>query len=312
MARPLRLSFPGATYHIISRGNEQKQIYSSDSDYIKFLDLLARTKEKFDLKIFAYCLMTNHYHLLLETPQANISKAMQYLNSAYSGYYNARHKRVGHLLQGRYKAILVEKDNYLLELTRYIHLNPVRAKIVENPSAYRWSSYRVYEGREKTADWLSLSEVMEQFSANSQEAFQKYKEFVEDRLEEKVKENLLSGVVYQCFLGGRRFVETMKAKVETPGSEVSYRKGLLAKDPQLLVNLVRKQKLGDRWEKKLSIYFLRRYSNMSLQEICDYFGGGHYSTVGQTVKRLEQQMGQNKWLKQSIKELEKKMSNVEV
>lgn len=136
MARPLRIEFEGAVYHITARGNERKKIYLSKSDYEKFLKYLGDTKKKYNIVIHCYVLMSNHYHLIIETPEANLSRAMHYINGSYTTYFNIKRKRSGHLFQGRFKSILVDKDNYLLELSRYIHLNPVRAGIVEKPEDY--------------------------------------------------------------------------------------------------------------------------------------------------------------------------------
>src|SRR5664279_2859353 len=140
MARPLRIEYPGAFYHVTSRGNEQKDIFRSRKDREKFLGYLESAKERYGAVIHAFCLMNNHYHLLLETPSGNLSQIMRHINGAYTTYFNVKRKRAGHLFQGRYKAILVEADEYAKELSRYIHLNPVRVGIVANPEEYRWSS----------------------------------------------------------------------------------------------------------------------------------------------------------------------------
>ncbi|MCH8056115.1 MAG: transposase, partial [Deltaproteobacteria bacterium] len=146
MARPLRIEYPGATYHVTSRGNERKAIFRGDLDRRKFLELLSSSVEQFILQLHAYVFMDNHYHLLVETPEGGLSRAVRYLNGVYTQYFNRRHRRVGHLFQGRYKAILIDKDSYLAELSRYIHLNPWRVRSgVKDPLRYRWSSLRAYD-----------------------------------------------------------------------------------------------------------------------------------------------------------------------
>ncbi|HDO21625.1 MAG TPA: transposase, partial [Nitrospirae bacterium] len=140
MARPLRIEYPGAFYHITSRGNERKDIFKSARDREKFLSYLESSTQRYGAVIHVYCLMTNHYHLLLETPLGNLSQIMRHINGAYTTYFNTRRQRSGHLFQGRYKAIVVDADEYAEELSRYIHLNPVRAGIVERPEEYQWSS----------------------------------------------------------------------------------------------------------------------------------------------------------------------------
>lgn len=144
MTRPLRIEFEGAFYHVTSRGNERKKIFFTPRDYDKFKEYVAEAERKFGFILHGYVLMTNHYHLLIETPDKNLQKIMQYINSCYSTYTNVKRGRSGHLFQGRYKAIIVDKDSYLAELSKYIHLNPVRAKIVERPEDYWHSSYRAY------------------------------------------------------------------------------------------------------------------------------------------------------------------------
>lgn len=147
MARPYRLQAEHCFYHITSRGDDRKKIYVSDRDYEKFLEYILLARTKFNVHIYAYCLMTNHYHLLLETTQPNISKVMHFINGSYTIYYNIKRKRSGHVFQGRFKSLVVDKDSYFQELSRYIHLNPVRAKITQMPEAYRWSSYLGYLGK---------------------------------------------------------------------------------------------------------------------------------------------------------------------
>jgi REP element-mobilizing transposase RayT len=158
MTRPLRIEFKGAVYHITSRGNARQAIFLDEKDFFVFLNLLCRVVKRYHFILHTYCLMNNHYHLLIETPYGNLSKGMRQLNGLYTQQFNQRHKRVGHLLQSRYQAILVDKDNYLLELYRYMVLNPVRAKIVKDPKDWRWSTYRSTTGHKGipclTTDWI--------------------------------------------------------------------------------------------------------------------------------------------------------------
>ena len=140
MARPLRIIYEGAFYHVTARGNERRRIFLSHRDYEKFLSYLAEAVHKYGVILHAFVLMANHYHLIVETPKGNLSSFMHSLNSAYTTYFNIKRRRAGHLFQGRYKALLIDVDNYLLELSRYIHLNPVRAGMTERPEAYRYSS----------------------------------------------------------------------------------------------------------------------------------------------------------------------------
>ncbi len=179
MARPLRIEYAGAFYHITARGNERKDIFKSGKDREQFLSYLASASGRYQAVVHAYCLMTNHYHLLLETPAGNLSQVMRHINGAYTTYFNTKRRRAGHLLQGRYKAILVEADEYAEELSRYIHLNPVRAGIAGNPEGYPWSSYAAYIGKTKPPEWLCRDMVLSCFGGKMKEAQQRYRDFVE-------------------------------------------------------------------------------------------------------------------------------------
>ena len=163
MARPLRLEFAGALYHVTARGNERRPIYRDEQDRRRFLERLGAVAERFALRVHAYVLMRNHYHLLVETGAGNLSRAMRQLNGVYTQDFNRRHRRAGHLFQGRYKAIVVDKDAYLLELSRYIHLNPVRVGEVSKPWEFRWSSAGAFVGKSGAPEFLVVGEVLGHF-----------------------------------------------------------------------------------------------------------------------------------------------------
>lgn len=203
MSRPLRLEFSGALYHITSRGNERKNIYQDEDDFKSFLQILNDVCQRYNWVIHAYCLMTNHYHLLVETPDANLSKGMRQLNGVFTQTINRRHRRVGHLFQGRYKSTLVDKDSYLLELSRYIVLNPVRAHMVEHPAEWAWSSYLATIGHSPAPEWLAIDALLLQFSKQRKTAIKKYQQFV-------IQGNNLrpwDELKHQIFLGDEQFVE---------------------------------------------------------------------------------------------------------
>ncbi len=179
MARPLRITFEGAFYHVTARGNERKNIFLSRKDYEKFLSYLIEAIHKYGILLHAYVLMANHYHLIVETPKANLSPFMHVLNSAYTTYFNLKRGRVGHLFQGRYKAILVDADSYLLELSRYIHLNPVRARLVTGPVDYPWTSYRSFIDQKGENSLVDTGETLSYFSKRRDRGIRAYREFVE-------------------------------------------------------------------------------------------------------------------------------------
>ena len=218
MARPLRVEYPGAFYHVMNRGNAGEKLFRSKKDREKFLSYLKKTVERFSVKIHTYCLMPNHFHLLLETPEANLSKAIQWLNVSYAVYFNRRRQRFGHLFQGRFKSILVDADEYLKQLSRYIHLNPVRAKIVQYPSEYPWSSYPSYVGKGKTPDWLETEWLLFQFGKRKKESRKNYQNFVE-KVDIQSLENPSKDLTGGFILGAPDFVTWVKDTFLRPRTE---------------------------------------------------------------------------------------------
>ena len=180
MVRPLRIEYPGAVYHVTSRGDRREPIAHDDIDRAAFLSIAGQAFERFDADARAYCLMGNHYHLVIRTREANLSRLMRHINGVYTQTFNRRHQLSGHLFQGRFKAILVDSDSYLLEVCRYVDLNPVRANMVKRPDAYRWSSYRALAGLADKPDWLDAKSVYEQIGPGKRAsvAAAKYAEFV--------------------------------------------------------------------------------------------------------------------------------------
>src|SRR4030066_1214400 len=180
MARPLRIQFPGAFYHVTSRGNDRKAIFKNDRDRGKFLSYCESAHESYGVKIPTFCLLDNHYHLPLETPRGNLSRVLHHLNGAYTIYYNVKRRRSGYLFQGRYRALLVEMESYCQELSRYIHLNPLRAGLVEAVEDYTWSSYPAYVGLRRKPSWLETSLILSYFSQEQRVAERKYGGFGEE------------------------------------------------------------------------------------------------------------------------------------
>jgi putative transposase len=203
MTRPLRLEFPGALYHVTSRGNRRNSIYIDDADRRAWLRVLGRVCERHQFVIHSFCQMTNHYHLLLETVEPNLSTGMRQLNGLYSQYFNWRHKLAGHLFQGRYKAILVQKETYLLELSRYIVLNPLRAKVVSSLDGWQWSSHPYFVSKEQPPAWLERNWLLSRFGNAPTEAVSAYQMFV---LQGVDKTSPLTATRHQVLLGDDTFV----------------------------------------------------------------------------------------------------------
>lgn len=203
MSRPLRVEYPGALYHVIARGNAKQNLFLEDRDRRKFLAWLKDACTTHNLLCHAYCLMDNHYHLLLETLDANLSTAMRDLNGNYSQWFNVIHDRVGHLLQGRYKAFVIEKESYLMEVARYIVLNPVRAGLVERPRDWKWSSYRATSGTHRVPEWLHVDWLLSNFSQRRRDAQREYNRFVDEGIGGK---NPYDDVTNGFLLGSPQFV----------------------------------------------------------------------------------------------------------
>ena len=278
MARPLRIEFSGALYHLTARGNAQADIYSDNSDRQQFLSLLHHTVNRYDWYCHAYCLMDNHYHLLVETQSPSLSKGMKFLNGTYTQYYNRHHHRVGHVFQGRFKAILIQKESYLLELARYIALNPVRAHRVRSAQEWRWSSYRATAGHEESHPCLTTDTVLAGFAKTKKVAQQRYRDFVQQG---KGQPSPWQHLKNQIYLGDDGFVNAMQCKLDPD---------------QPLNDIPKKQKLPPI---KPIAYFAERYKtrdkrmaqaylsgHYTLGQVGEYFGVS-YATVSRAVRRIE-------------------------
>jgi len=211
MARRVRVEYPGAFYHVMTRGNRKETIFKDDKDRLRFLRKLLEYKEKYGFALYAYILMKNHIHLLIETKNTPLSKVMQGLLQSYTQWYNGKYRTVGHLFQGRYKAVLCDKKVYLLNLIRYIHLNCVRAGLVKNPGEYKWSSHRVYLGYEESK-LIDTDFILSHFSRHKQKAVQMYEEFVLEWLGEGSK-NEYYNIIDQRFLGEGDFIAEVKRRI---------------------------------------------------------------------------------------------------
>jgi putative transposase len=274
MARPLRLEFPGAVYHVTSRGNARHAIVADDRDRSQWLTLLAHVVDRYGWLCHAYCLMDNHYHLLIETPQPTLSLGMRQLNGRYTQAYNRRHHRVGHLFQGRFTAILVEKDAHLLELCRYVVLNPVRAKLVPHPRQWAWSSYRATVGEMQAPSWLTMDWILGQFGQRVGPAQERYRTFVAEGRGGPGPWEQLTGQIY---LGSEEFVTQHQ-----PGRVIRDipRRQTQALRPSLRVLF---QRTGEPAQLIHTAY--RRYG-YRLAEIADHLGV-HAATVSRRLKQAE-------------------------
>ncbi|MCI0653361.1 MAG: transposase [Methylococcaceae bacterium] len=275
MARPLRIEFSGALYHITARGDRREPIYEDDEDRESFLHVLADGVERFHWICHAYCLMTNHYHLVVETPDANLSKGMRQLNGVFTQASNRRHHRSGHLFQGRFKAILVDRDAYLLELTRYVVLNPVRAALVKVPGEWPWSSYRAMLGEVTAPPWLAVDGLLRLFGRRRGEARQRYRRFVAEGVGQA---SIWTALRQQIYLGDEEFVRNMQQKVAACDEMAIPRVQLRPPAPSLAVIA---ESHADRDKAIVAAYATGAYS---YRQIAEHFGL-HLVTVGRIVRR---------------------------
>lgn len=275
MSRPIRIEFPDALYHVTARGDRREDIFEDDQDRLTFLKTLEQVINQFNWTCYAWCMMDNHYHLLIQTPDGNLSKGMRQLNGVYTQASNRRHRRVGHLFQGRFKAILVDKDAYLLELARYIVFNPVRAGMVKAPKDWAWSSYRASMGLEPAPPWLAEDGLLAMFAKRRSLAQQRYEQFVSEGIKVDSPWANLKG---QVFLGDEQFVTRMQAHIQTGKDDVQIPLAQRRPKPPPLAEIAKRAP-----DRNAAIVAAHATGGYSYQQIADYFGV-HFTTVGRIVR----------------------------
>lgn len=288
MARPLRLEYPGALYHVTTRGNAGQNIFKTDKDRRSFLELFGTIVERFHWRCHAYCLMDNHYHLIVETLRANLSRGMRQINGIYTQKYNWKYKKTGHVFQGRYKAIIVDKDSYLLELSRYVVLNPVRANMVEKPEDWKWSSYVATAGAVESPSFLTTDWLLSNFSDKKKRAQRLYSQFVKEGIGGRSPWEELQG---QIFLGDKTFIEELKFRASDERLKEIPRFQREVAKPKL-EELFRDTDLQDISARNRAIHSTHVIYGYTLNEIGRQIGV-HYTTISRAIK-LHQQTLQRK------------------
>jgi REP element-mobilizing transposase RayT len=306
MARPVRIEYEGAFYHVTARGNERKKIFVSKADYEKFLANLKDASERFSVVIHSYALMGNHYHLLVETPNANLSSFMHAVQSGYTVYFNKKRNRAGHLFQGRFKSILVDKEAYLLELSRYIHLNPVRAHITDAAESYPFSSYVAF------IDPHRETFVFRDLILGMSHGPDGYRRFVESAETERLTGQVYGGMI----LGRKSFIkEALQRLKNTERKEISHRRAIRAAadldDVAALIaarfRLSTETVRASLPYRTYAIYLVKKHTAFSNPEIGAYFGNISFSAVTKTVSRLNARMEEDRTMKKEMALLEKKL-----
>jgi len=282
MARPLRLEYPGALYHVTARGNADQGIFLDDADRTQFLEVLGNVVDRFQWICHGYCLMGNHYHLLVETPAANLSQGMRLLNGVYTQAFNRRHGRSGHVLRGRFNSIVFEKESYLLELARHVVLNPVRAGEARHPRLWKWSSYRATAGETPAPRFLTVDWILDQFGRNRQQSRLAYRKFVAQGRDAPIWDALRGGVL----LGSEPFVARLRPLLREKAELKSLpKRARLAARPSL-ANLFKGAK-RDKGRRNERVYDAVRQYGYTLQEVGEAVGL-HESTVSRIATRIAQ------------------------
>lgn len=285
MARPLRIEYPGALYHITTRGNDRQAIYRDDQDRLNFLDLLENTIERYHWVCHAYCLMDNHYHLLIETPDARLSLGMRQLNGVYTQRTNRKHQLSGHLFQGRYQAILVDRDHYLLELCRYVVLNPVRAHLVKRPGDWVWSSYRATAGLSRTPAWLSAGWILACFESNQSTAQRHYRKFVREGIAMQSPWADRSG---QVLLGEADFIEQFKDLIQEKANSPEIPRQQRYADRPSLSQLFPEERQWEKPERNERMADAHLKHGYTLTAIARHLGL-HYTTVSKVIQKIREE-----------------------
>jgi REP element-mobilizing transposase RayT len=297
MSRPLRIQYPGAVYHIMNRGRSRRSTFVDDSDYRAFLDTLVEAHRLWGIQVFAYSLMRNHYHLCLRTPKGNLSRIMRHIDGIYTQRFNRRHKRDGTLFRGRYKAILIDADEYLAAVVRYVHLNAVEAGLVKMPEEHRWASHQYYLKSKGIPSWLDTREAIEQIGGT-----QVFHEFVLSGNEPALRQ-YYDAKRQSPILGS----ETFRDRVRQRGQQATrehprYERRVVQSEPDRVIQEVMDQYKVTREAifsgvrgrqneaRKVALYLIKRCCDRTLPEIAQYFGIGSYSTVSWSCRTVTARM----------------------
>ena len=290
MARPLRIQYPGAVYHVTSRGNAGQPIFKEDGDREEFLVTLRRVTERYRWRCHAYCLMPNHYHLVIETPEGNLVQGMRQLNGVYTQTFNRRHGRTGHVLQGRYQGILVQKESHLLEVCRYVVLNPVRAGLAKRPDQWKWSSYGGTAGIRTPQRCLTTEWVLGQFGQTRSRAAERYRAFVQDGME---AEAIWTQVKGQSLLGGETFLRRLLPYVRGREAVKEFPRSQRYAARPSLTKLLPPRVVGTKLRRDRAIAGAVGRFGYTQKAVADFLGL-HYSTVSRLVNSPGQGMSRFK------------------
>ena len=315
MSRPLRIEYPNAWYHVLNRGRRRELIFRDDQDYDIFLQTVRGACQSWRLRVAAYCLMPNHYHLLIHTPNGNLSRCLRHIDGVYTQRFNRRHGHDGPLFRGRYKALLIEADSYLLQLVRYVHRNPLKAGLAETLEESPWTSHKGYLSKDLKWKWLYKKVVLEMLATNPSERIQAYRKFVKQE-DDRELVRLFSRKRWPVFLGSGKFIAGVKGRFfgKKVDSEVPQRRTLAPDLDRLIAAVARvyRVKRGDLFDSRrghynearnVAIYLARRLRGDPLKEIGEAFGICGYSTVSSTVQRMKAGIEKDELLRKKVHNL---------
>ena len=343
VARPLRIEKAGGWYHVTARGNERKAIFRDDADRRHFLENLAEMVLRFRVRLHCFVLMDNHYHLLVELTEPNLSRAVQWLNVSYSIWFNRRHGRSGHLFQGRFKSVAVSRDEWALALSRYLHLNPVRVQALglsrrdrqarhqglsaapneeqvrermRRLRAYQWSSYRSYIGYEPVPMWLECKTMLALGGGAKADQRRRYLEYVQSAVREGLAQSPWESVQEQVVLGSAKFLAALKKHIHGDEQEQRGVRRLIESRPQLRAVIAAVERVkGEKWDefrerhgdrgRDMVLYLGRRVCTMKLQELAEAVGLRNYAAVATNVKRYDQWLQRDRGEQRRMKQVEK-------
>ena len=320
MPRPLRINYPNAWYHVMNRGAAHQKIFKNNMHRIMFLKLLGECHQMFNVIISAYCLMDNHYHLLLSTPDANLARVMRHLNGIYTQYFNRSLKKDGALFRGRYKAKLIDEDCYQLIVSRYIHLNPVEAGIVSNPAEYKWSSYQAYLGLAKEPAWLSKEIILTRLSSvKSLSHIKNYREYVEEQSIDEI--NIFRSIAFtKPIIGSEIFKENILSTIDgstKAAANADYNRAKTTPSIDSIIDcicrfysiniecLMQTKRHTLNWPKQICIYICRKYFGYSLRDIAKYMDVRCTATISSSLRKCELRFQQYPDLLYELNEINK-------
>lgn len=328
MARPLRIEYPGAWYHVLHRGAGRRKIFLSAEDRLRFFDLLQDIHTMWNVEIHAYSLMDNHYHLLIHTPLGNLSRAMRHVNGLFTQYFNRAHRTDGPLFRGRFKSIVIDKDSYLLELVRYIHLNPVKDGICRQPSQHPWTSHIAYLKAKKKPSWLIVEEVLSMFGTGYHQATKELDRFIMAGVPEEV-ERRLGGKQLPSVLGTEEFkgwveynfIEPFRSDREIPEAKRSLRRNVPLKSIDRFIRSVYgiKRIAGIRGNqphaneaRAMAIYLMRRVAGAGHRDIAEAMGGMSPEAIAKTLQRFQRRIAHDRVLREKSETFARQLlSNVQ-